>query len=489
MNTIYKLIFGLLLSLPLFLSSCTDEDNMELNKGSEPLAIKADKNEVTLDVLNPENNAISFDWTTGSNQGTNAAITYLFELDIKGNNFADPVSIDLGRNIFSQTYKMEEFNNLLLNTFGQEAGNSVELEARVTATIYNDNVKPEISAPVIIKVTTYKPVSKALYLIGDATPNGWSADNATPLTKVTSAPGGFTWTGKLTPGKFKFITTLGEFTPSYNKGADNSKLYFRENGDDPYDEQFEITEGGSYKITLNIITLAFHIEKGAGPEYTELWFVGNPSGWSFKAMTVDALDPYVFHYNADLSAGGEFKIATKADFDASVVFLRPAIDKTPAGTNLDVVKWSENERPGGENDYKWDISGGIYKISLDTRLMKIDIVPFTPFAMIYLVGEATPNGWDIGNSTPMTATSNPHVFTWTGALKTGELKFTCDKKSDWNGAWFTATEANKAPSDDVQQMVFSNPGAGLDNKWKIDTAGTYSIELDQLKETVIIKKI
>ena len=51
--------------------------------------------------------------------------------------------------------------------------------------------------------------------------------------------------------------------------------------------------------------------------------------------------------------------------------------------------------------------------------------------MVYLVGDA-PNGWDIGNATPMESTDNPNIFTWSGNLKGGELKFTLDKQNDWN---------------------------------------------------------
>ena len=88
----------------------------------------------------------------------------------------------------------------------------------------------------------------------------------------------------------------------------------------------------------------------------------------------------------------------------------------------------------------------------------------------------------------MNATGEPYKFTWTGELKAGEFKFTLDKQSDWNGAWFIANEGGKEPTGDVEQMVYNYPGAGPDNKWNIKTAGTYYIELNQLKETVIIKK-
>lgn len=476
----YRLLF-LLSLLAALLIRCVDDNYMELDKGSTPLEITVSGTEIELDAANPATEALKLSWTTGSNQGTHAAISYRFQMDVQGNNFAGGISLDLGREVYEKIYRNEELNDILLNDFGIAVNAETVLEARVIATISAEGIEPETSNVQRISVKTHKPITKTLYLIGDATPNGWSADDATEMRPINNVAKGFTWTGTLSTGNFKFITTLGQFAPSYNKGENDTKLYLRESDEDPYDEQFEITEAGTYTVTVNLITLAVSIVRGEGPEYTELWFVGNPTGWNFEPMTVNPLDPFVFHYNADLSAGGEFKIGTAAgSWDA--VFFRPAVDMTPEGTDLDVDKWA------GDPDYKWNISGGVYKIKLDTRDMKIDIVPFTPFTMIYLVGDATPNGWDIGNATAMTATPDPYKFTWTGALKGGELKFTCDKQDDWNGAWFIASEADKAPTGQEEQMMYNYPGAGVDYKWRISEAGTYQIELDQLKETVIIKK-
>lgn len=475
-----SLLFLLILGLIAF-TGCSDDDNIEYNKGNIPLKITASDNQVELDAENPQVEALKFTWTSGSNQGTNAAISYTFQMDVEGNNFAGGISIDLGREVYEKVYKNEELNDILLDDFGITTDTDVSLEFRIIATVAAENVQPEISNIETITVKTHKPITKTLYLIGDATPNGWNVDDATEMKPITNTPKGFTWTGNLSLGEFKFITTLGEFTPSYNKGDDDTKLYLRENSSDPYDEKFEITQGGVYTIKVNLITLRITITKGEGPEYTELWFVGNPTGWSFEPMTVNPLDPFVFHFNADLSAGGEFKIGTAAgSWDA--VFYRPPVDLTPEGTDLDVDKWA------GNPDNKWDITGGVYKIKLDTREMKIDIVPFTPYAMVYLVGDATPAGWDIGNATPMTATADPNKFTWTGNLSTGEMKFTLDKQSDWNGAWFIASEADKTPTGQEEQMIYNYPGAGVDYKWKITNAGTYTIELDQLKETIVIEK-
>lgn len=483
MNLKNNILLAFLCLLPFVLFSCTDEDNTELNKGETPLAIIVNNSVVELNVHAAKAEAIKFDWTSGTNGGTGAGIEYTFELDLKGNNFESSTKESLGRDKRTKTYSHEQLNKILVEEFNVEPNANVELEARVIAEVMDDRVDSQVSEPVSFTVVPYTPTTQTLYLIGSAAPNGWNADDAAAMKQVPNAAGGFTWKGKLNAGELKFITTLGEFTPSYNKGENENTLYYRESGDDPYDEKFAITAAGNYEITLNVLTSKIFIKATQGPDYDQLWFVGSHSGWSFKSMTVDPLDPYVFHYNSELS--GEFKLATKNDFDPSIPFYRPAVNGTGAGKNLDVVIWSENENG---NDHKWEVTSGTYKIKLDTRDMKIDIVPYQSYPVIYLVGDATPNGWNIGDATPMVASADVNVLTWTGQLNAGEIKFSCDKQSDWNGDWFTASVADMSPSGEAQQMIYTQKGSGLDYKWKVTQAGTYKIVLDQLKETVTFSK-
>src|ERR1700748_3815645 len=42
-------------------------------------------------------NTVAFNWTTGSNHGTNASISYVFQIDRKGNNFATGIQLPIGR--------------------------------------------------------------------------------------------------------------------------------------------------------------------------------------------------------------------------------------------------------------------------------------------------------------------------------------------------------------------------------------------------------
>lgn len=491
MKALNKIFFLLLPFLALV--SCK-KDLMELNKSSadEKLTLSTDSSTIFLDVTNPNGRAVKFNWTRGSNQGTNAAITYQFQLAQAGTNFQQPFTINLDKGMNTLAYTNQEFNSVLVDTLGLSVVGEIELEARIIATVHTIGTTPQTTETLKLKVTPYKPISQTLYIIGPATAGGWSADAATPMNTVSGAAGSFIWQGRLNAGELKFITTLGKFLPSYTKGATNQQLLLRETDNDP-DDKFNIPAPGIYLITLNIITKTINIEAKEAPEYGQLWLVGGFTGWNFTPMTNDLLDPYIFHFNAELNSSNatdEFKIATvQGSFDSDKVFLRPAVNGQGAGTNLSVVKLSGNENPA---DNKWKIAPGIYKITLNLRTMKIDIVKFTPFPVIYMVGDVTPNGWDIANATPLNPVpGNPYKFTWTGTLTTSggnELKFTCDRKTDWGGAFFLASSADKQPNGTEEPMIYSPAGSGADYKWKINTSGTYTIELDQLQDIVKITK-
>lgn len=486
MKRIFYIINLILISL-MFGQSCK-EDFAEVAYPDGPLALKASLTEIVLNVATPEQEAVVFDWTAGSNFGTNAAIKYTLEIGEKGKNFKPALSSIFDKGVRTQRYITKDFNQLLIEKLRLTPGKEAQLEVRITAEVQDDKGTSQVSELLTLKVKTYKPLTETLYILGSATSNGWDANKADKMNQVQGTSGAFVWQGVLNVGEFKFISTLGNFTPSYNKAANDGKLYFRELESDGYDVPFTISKQGLYQIKVNLIDLSITISPIEGALYDELWFVGGFTGWSFQPMIKDPNDPFIFTYNAVLNSNNnidEFKIATKPDFDPSVVFLRPETDQQGAGNDLPVVKWSENEN---RSDFKWRISKGAYKIRLDLRTNKITIAPFTAFPTIYLVGDATANGWEITGATPMANVGTAYKSTWSGMLKAGELKFSCDKQADWNGAWFLASQNGLSPTGEVESMIFSKSGSNPDNKWKITAAGNYSIELDQLQETIRIIK-
>ena len=105
--------------------------------------------------------------------------------------------------------------------------------------------------------------AKPLYILGDATPGGWSQDDAAQLTPVEGKEGEYTWTGTLKKGQMK---AFSEKDPSWSQdfyrpskadveisktGVAASDMVFTNSPDD----QWKIVDEGNYQLTLNIKTM------------------------------------------------------------------------------------------------------------------------------------------------------------------------------------------------------------------------------------------
>ena len=210
---IYQLLCSLFIGATMV--ACT-EDYMETDKGHDTLTLSVNQQELVLNEKNHSQEALALSWTTGTNYGSGNRISYTLELAKAGTDFANAYSVDLGTGTYQWTKKVEELNQFLNTQFGIGYDVKAELEARITAVVAGIEDQKQI-ATTAFTVTTYQPVTTTLYLIGDAAPSEWNADNATAMERTDN--GQFTWTGKLNIGSFKFITTLGEFLPSYNRDA------------------------------------------------------------------------------------------------------------------------------------------------------------------------------------------------------------------------------------------------------------------------------
>lgn len=478
------------------LSSCIDDDYMQLDKGHNELALTTSKTEIVLNEQAHADNAVELTWTTGTNYGTGNKIAYTLELAKAGSNFADPyVAVENAVQEYTWKQNVEELNNLMRQRFGATGSENISLEARLTATVAGQDEKQ--TSTTSFSVTTYKPLTATLYLIGSATPGSWSADDATEMTRKDN--GIFTWTGRMSAGEFKFITTLGAFLPSYNKGTDG-KLILRTSDDQP-DVPFIIEEDHNYTVEANLFTgvVTLTQTETLAPAFDKLYFVGNANDWGFDPMKRDPLDPFLFRYSRffEVGKGGEFKFGTTQGSWENMYKAKNA-DAAYTDTEMTFVK-------GFDPDNKWVLKdnecGKAYKICVDIRTGKERMMmsEFTPYSMIYMIGDATAAGWDINNAVPMQTTDNPYILTWKGTLNVGELKLSCDKKSDWNGAWFMPAEADKQPTGETEAVLFIDKASdafkaqyldvmvgGIDQKWKIKTAGTYKITLNQLEETISI---
>ena len=477
--------------------SCTEKESGNENNGpsgkeNTPIVLTADTAAPEMTTETQQDEVLTLSWNATTNMGTGARIEYTVLIDLKDGSFENAYEISVTGT--EKAFTAGELNTILMEEFGYEADDVVDVDMCVLATIKNDAVEDVISNTVTVTLTTFTPKSTNLYLIGNATTANWDLPYAIPMTPIEGEDGGFTWSGELNAGEFKFIVWNTSWEPSYGPSDEAGKLYLREHvkedpndesSADTYDPKFRIDDPGKYKIIVNIVNLTYSIEKTGGASVNEMHIVGTSVAEPLKMFRTG----YTFMKAAELTAG-DLYFSEKADLSGAKYW---ALAAGQAASELGVSLTGEN---------KWNITPGFYHVTLYIKegKEKADIVAAEPYDTIYLIGNATTAGWGVGgllkNPLPMTKVST-YVQEWEGPLSKGELKFTCDGQEDWMGAWYLASTGDKAPTGTAEPVIFldkNNKQTGqmglreFDQKWVISEAGNYKITLDQLNETVIIAK-
>lgn len=237
----------------------------------------------------------------------------------------------------------------------------------------------------------------------------------------------------------------------------------------------------------NVITISVTPDNKVEPPpaYTRLWIVGDatPNLWDIgnpNEMVNDPTNSYQFKYNEVLTAG-EFKIPTATGSWSGDFYMPPVNHPDLSSTSVKLIV-------GGSPDNKWAITNaGPYKILLNISSSPfIKITPFTPYANIYIVGDATTAGWDAGNAIALTVDpGDANIFTWTGDLGEGQFRFLTT--NDLNGDSFVAPSSDASLT--ATQLAFAPNGTPANNfKVNAGEEGTYTITVDQFKETISIIK-
>jgi len=473
-NRIFSTVAVFLL---LFTVACQKEYLETPDAQDDVLTVTSSETDVILTEMFSQN-LLTFNWTTGTNQGTNSAISYTLFISEDGDGNSIPLEYNLGKNVFSFSYEWGTLNEILLNTFGAEAGTPMVLKAKVIASASADGVAQQ-EASATCKVTPYNPVSTTLFIIGSATPAGLDIANAPELVPSDSEPGVFTYQGQLSPGTFKFAVNRDTCwcQDFYTRDpSDTAKMVYNQDGSGD-DLQWEITEAGEYTIIADLLKLTISKQYTLTPPFSEIWIVGDasPSGWNIdspEAFTQSEEDPFIFTYEANLTPG-EFKIFAGPLGDWCGEWYRPPLN------GQDLTSNEVEQNSGCDVDNKWlvtDESKGRYKIILNTLENSIQF----QLVSLYLIGDGGPNGWNIATPEPMTYEDGTFIFI--GELgadnPTGEFKIS-KFKGDWcDGDWINS--ANPSQSLLNTDYITTHGCDGPDNKWKLGDgdAGTWEIRIN-----------
>ena len=153
-----------------------------------------------------------------------------------------------------------------------------------------------------------------------------------------------------------------------------------------------------------------------------LFMVGDatPNGWSID-------DPTPF--------------TQKADGSYDNPFIRPVNDQEIISKSN--VSGQTFAMWAGAPDNKWRVTdAGKYRLTFDMRnwtmsteyLGEKEEPAVEPISLehLYIIGTATPGGWDWGQAPELTKSSD-YIFVYEGELKTGEVKFSGEK--DWGASF------------------------------------------------------
>ena len=92
------LLLVMIIAVSMF-TSCEQDIPDNIAKAGE-IALSASKTTIELNQKNIKNSAIDFTWTTGVNHGTGASISYLLQIDKKGNRFSTSINKDMGKGVY-----------------------------------------------------------------------------------------------------------------------------------------------------------------------------------------------------------------------------------------------------------------------------------------------------------------------------------------------------------------------------------------------------
>ncbi|MGC1632268.1 MAG: SusF/SusE family outer membrane protein [Gelidibacter sp.] len=490
-NNIKAVTIGVFTVLMASFLSCNDDLIDHSFDTQDTLEITISNNEIVLKEMFFDSE-INLKWSSGTNQNTGGAIKYTLELDQASNDFSNPITsfVSDAQNTYGFSTNYGNLNQLLLDN-GLQPDQSYDLTAKLTATVSNASVPTQI-ATVDFTVTTFKPVTPQLFIVGDATPNGWNIGSATQLKASTTQRGVFIYEDILTSGNFKFaVNQEGCWCQDfYTKDVtDDGKIIYNEGGSGD-DLQWSIETEDHYRLTVDLLNKTIGIETYIPvdpdePAFPNLWIVGDASesGWNVDspvAFKQNDKDPIEFIYEGTL-APGNFKIFAGPLGDWCGQWYRPSTD------NQELISGSVEQNSGCDIDNKWIITEatkGRYKIKINT----IDNTISFKKVALYLIGDGGPNGWNINNPSPMTYENGEYIFI--GALgadnPTGEFKI-----SKFAGDWCDGDWINPAvPNQSIYNVAYINTSGcdGPDNKWKLQVgqAGKYEIRINLDSGTMTI---
>lgn len=299
-------------------------------------------------------------------------------------------------------------------------------------------MKTQLLSVLVALIVAVPSFANTISLIGEATPGGWSLDNAVAMKPT--ADGVFEFVGDLKDGSLKLITQ-NDFAPSYGPQTNGDSLVigtvelaYRATYDDP-DNAFAV-KAGRYSLVLDLSGEVAKLTVADGTGLADKWYVEYPdtlyavgdatvAGWTAtEAIALsETADNSGIYVDTLLLKSGELKFLNQKDWGAGYgarvanepinnagVYALAALDSTDMKFKVALPQTTE-----------FVVEVNVVEGSL-TLTALASLYP----EKLYILGDAV-GGWSFDTNAQEMTLVEEGVFTWSGSLVEGEMKFFVDK--------------------------------------------------------------
>ena len=296
-------------------------------------------------------------------------------------------------------------------------------------------MKTQLLSVLVALIVAVPSFANTISLIGEATPGGWSLDNAVAMKPT--ADGVFEFVGDLKDGSLKLITQ-NDFAPSYGPQTNGDSLVigtvelaYRATYADP-DNAFAV-KAGRYSLVLDLSGEVAKLTVADGTGLADKWYVEYPdtlyavgdatvAGWTAtEAIALsETADNSGIYVDTLLLKSGELKFLNQKDWGAGYgarvanepinnagVYALAALDATDMKFRVSLSQATE------------------FVVEVNVVAGTLTLTAIYP-EKLYILGDAV-GGWSFDTNAQEMTLVEEGVFTWSGSLVEGEMKFFVDK--------------------------------------------------------------
>jgi hypothetical protein len=388
-----------LLFVGICLNAC-DNEIQDIPKVEEKLALTASSDSISIDLNNPRNIVLTFDWTEARKASGDNLVFYTTKLDVVGNGFGTSTAIINSEEdgIFSRSFTSEQLYNWIVGRWGLPLTKPFKLEFRVVAQWEGGSVfeAPEVRT-ITINVAALKeevPVPEKVTLSGSSL-----NDAVMQVEKTLENENKYAALVNLKPGEL-VIPLVTSGNKQYYLNPKDGEGTLLDGEAEAVEQQskrvaWNITTAGEYRVVVdfeNSNVTIYSPAKALQPAVvtwfknttpaeevntvvTDLWMYGGGTSWAWLQgkCTVSLADPQVLIYQgAALTSGDGVKFVVYGESDFRNVAYTYTNPLTTAGLrqNVSLALDKVGELYGG---YDKETRNSYYKIPAGTNFIVFDL--------------------------------------------------------------------------------------------------------------------